>query len=209
MLRDKLASLVTENKLERIKKVLQQRSRYVSFVFEHFYHEHNIHAAMRSIEGFGFQDVHIIDNEKKNHPSLTITKGADYWLTIQHYQEEQHCLEKLRAQGYTLVGTTPHIKAHTIDRLPLDKKIAVVFGNERIGLSDYTINTVDTFVTIPMCGFTESFNVSVSVALAAYELRQRLQESSFAWSLTPQEKIDLELTWLKRIVRGSEFMENL
>jgi tRNA (guanosine-2'-O-)-methyltransferase len=211
-LRDKLRTLVTQNKLDLIQKALAQRSRYVSYVFEHFYHEHNIHAAMRSIEGCGFQDIHVIDNEKKIDAELSITKGADYWLTTyQHTQQQtnntQVCFQALKETGYLLVGATPHQRAYTLAELPLDRKIALVFGNERIGLSEHALNQVDTYVTIPMYGFTESFNVSASVTVAAYELRKRLQQSELDWQLTLQEKFDLELTWLKRIVRGSEFIE--
>lgn len=210
-LRDKLRQLISEHKQKLIQEKLRLRSRHVAFVFEYFYHEHNIDAAMRSIEGCGFQDVYIIDSKKQGTESLTITKGADYWLSEYRYdqpamQNTQVCFDVLRAQGYTLVGTTPHHKAYTPCDLPLVNKLAVVFGNERLGISDYALSQVDTFVTIPMYGFTESFNASVSAAIVAYELRKRLQQQTFNWQITQQEQFDLELTWLKRLVRGSEFM---
>ncbi len=210
-LRDKLRTLVTENKVRLIQEKLEHRSRYVSYVFEHFYHDHNIDAGMRSIECCGFQDVHIITNNKKSDDSLTITKGADYWLTESHYKNPgvnntQICFDALKAQGYTLVGTTPHQKAYTLSELPLDTKVAIIFGNERLGISDYALERADTFVTIPMYGFTQSYNASVSAAIVAYELRKRLQQLTVDWHLTLEEKLELELTWLKRIVRGSEHM---
>lgn len=204
-LRDKLRTLVSENKAKLIQEKLEYRSRYVSFVFEYFYHHHNIDAAMRSIECCGFQDVHIIDN-KKHDDSLTITKGADYWLTESHYKQSQVCFDILKAKGYTLVGATPHQKAYTLSELPLDNKVAVVFGNERLGISEYALQNVDTYVTIPMYGFTQSYNASVSAAIVAYELRKRLQQHYFDWRITQSEKFELELSWLKRLVRGSEFM---
>ncbi len=209
-LRNKLRTLVTENKVQLIEEKLEHRSRYISFVFEHFYHHHNVDAAMRSIECCGFQDVHIIDN-KKYDDSLTITKGADYWLSENHYKEPganntQMCFEALKVQGYTLVGTTPHQKAYTVSELPLDTKVAIIFGNERLGISDYALEHVDTYVTIPMYGFTQSYNASVSAAIVAYELRKRLQHLPINWHISPEEKLELELTWLKRIIRGSEHM---
>ncbi len=220
-LRDKLRTLVTEHKLSLMQQVLQQRTRHITFVFEHFYHEHNIHAAMRSIEGFGFQDVHSITNQKMQEVPLTITKGADYWLTTYTYTHStQECFDLLRKQGYFIVGTTPHLcdpelvsgsnpqkKTFTLAQLPLETKIALVFGNERIGLSDYALEHVDAYSTIAMYGFTESFNVSASVTVAAYEVRKRLEASSTNWHISEQEKFDLELTWLKRLVRGSEIIE--
>lgn len=225
-LRDTLRTLVTEHKLNLMQQVLQQRTRHITFVFEHFYHEHNIHAAMRSIEGFGFQDVHSIANKRLPAPQSpstasgvnqgaggTITKGADYWLTTYTYtQNTQECFELLRKQGYFIVGTTPHLshpakKTFLLSELPLQTKIALVFGNERIGLSDYALEHVDAYSTIAMYGFTESFNVSASVTVAAYEVRKRLEASAINWHISEQEKFDLELTWLKRLVRGSEIIE--
>ena len=210
-LRDTLRTLVTEHKLQSIERTLMQRTRYITFAFERFYHEHNIQAAMRSIEGCGFQDVSIIDNEKKITSSVNVTTGADYWLTTHEYAHgdnaTQACFDALRGQGYHLVGATPHHKSYTVSELPLDRKVALVFGNERIGLSEYALNHVDTHVTIPMYGFTESFNASASVAIVAYELRKRLQLSDSVWHLTQQEMFDIELTWLKRLVRGAEYIE--
>jgi tRNA (guanosine-2'-O-)-methyltransferase len=210
-LRNKLRTLVTDNKVSLIQEKLEHRSRHVSFVFEHFYHDHNIDAAMRSIECCGFQDVHVIANKQKSEDTLTITKGADYWLTESYYKQPgvnntQICLDALKAQGYTLVGTTPHQKAYTLSELPLDNKVAIIFGNERRGISDYAIEHVDTYVTIPMYGFTQSYNASVSAALVAYELRKRMQHLPINWHISPEEKFELELTWLKRIIRGSEHM---
>lgn len=210
-LRDKLRKLVSDHKRDLIQDRLEHRSRYVSFVFEHFYHDHNIDAAMRSIECCGFQDVHIINNIKKSDDSLTITKGADYWLTENDYKQPgvnntQICFEVLKKSGYKLVGTTPDSRACTLSELPLDSKVAIIFGNERLGISDYAIQHVDTYVTIPMYGFTQSYNASVSAAIVAYEFRKRLQQQNVNWHLTQEEKFDLELSWLKRLVRGSEHM---
>ncbi len=206
-LRNKLRSFITEHKAQCIQEKLEYRSRYVSFVFEHFYHSHNIDAAIRSIECCGFQDVHIIDNKKASGDSLTITKGADYWISGYHYkdphaQNTKLCFNILKSQGYTLVGATPHQKSHMLSELPLDTKVAIVFGNERLGISDYALEHVDTYVTIPMYGFTQSYNASVSTAIVAYELRKRLACSTINWHLSQEEKLELELDWLNRIVCG-------
>ena len=210
-LRDKLRTLVSEHKLQLIACQLEQRSRYITFVCEHFYHDHNIHAAMRSIESCGFQDISIIDNQKIASSNLTITQGAESWLTMHQYAYAQEstkiCFEELKAQGYRLVGASPHNQAYTLAELPIDQKTAIILGNERIGLSEYALAHIDTFVTIPMYGFTESFNASVSAAIIAYELRERLQNSQYVWGMTAREKFDLELEWLRRLVRGSEHIE--
>jgi tRNA (guanosine-2'-O-)-methyltransferase len=197
---DTLRSCVSEHKLQLIQRVLANRSRYISFVFEQFYHTHNMHAALRSIECFGFQDVYSIDNKTVSFQGLNITKGADFWLSFTRYNDTVDCFDMLKRQGYKIVGATPDPRAHALADIPLDQKIALVFGNEREGLSEYVLGQCDEFVTIPMYGFTQSFNASVSVALCAYELRRRLESTDIDWRISEQEKQDLELTWLKRLV---------
>ncbi len=212
--RDLLRNLITPHKRDLIQQVLEKRSDYITFAFEQFYHEHNIHAAMRSIEGFGFQTVHIIDNSKKNEIDLTITKGADYWLTVHRYaydqaspvRNTQDCFAALKQAGYLVVGAAPE-SGVAISDLPIDQKIALVFGNERIGLSAYAREQLDATVTIPMYGFTESFNVSAAVTVAAYEMRKKLEESGIDAGLTQEHKDALEMEWLMRLVRGSEYIE--
>ena len=210
---EKLRSCISDHKNALIQEKLKVRSRYVSFVFEQLYHDHNIDAAMRSIEACGFQDVHCIEQDKKRvHGSGTITKGSDYWLTEYRYNQPdmnttQMCFDALRAQGYRLIGTSPHNTSsmmYTPEQIPLGTKIAVIFGNERSGLSEYALSQLDACMRIPLYGFTESFNVSVSAAVVAYELRKRLQQHAYDTGLTQQEKFDLELSWLKRLVQSPE-----
>ena len=72
--------------------------------------------------------------------------------------------------------------------MPLEKPIALFFGTERRGLSQELINEADLLVHLPMYGFTESFNISVSVAIALNTLRQRLDKSKLNWKLTESDQ---------------------
>lgn len=208
-----LEQFATPHKIEKMQKVLNERTRHVTVVLEEIMRTHNMSAALRSAECFGVQDVHIVELRERFFPHVKVSKGACYWVTIDHYDTPEVnntavCFEKLRAQGYKIVATSPHAKSCSIDQLPLDSKIALVFGTEDTGISDYVKENADASVYIPMCGFTESFNISVSVALCLYEVTKRLRASSdIDWHLTEDEKDDIKLEWLRSFIKGSEIIE--
>lgn len=207
-----LRQYVSENKQHKMQHALTERTNYISVILEDIYQPHNISAALRSCEGFGIQTVQVIEQRFGYKPHQGVTKGAADWLTINHYNMSDataHCFDTLRSQGYTIVATSPHATSYTIDQFPLDRKCALVFGTEQEGLSQYALQHADAFVRIPMYGFTESFNISVSVALCLYELTQRLRASSYPWRLTPEEQVALELQWLRTHIRASAQLEEL
>jgi len=69
------------------------------------------------------------------------------------------------------------------------------------------MENADEKVHIPMHGFTESFNISVSAALVLQQAIQKLHQSNLHWQLSHEEKIDLNLDWLKKTVKSAESLE--
>ena len=204
-----LRGFITEERWETLNKVLQERTRHFTVVLEDIYQSHNASAVLRSCDCFGIQDVHIIENDHNFNLSKGVTIGADRWLTLQKYRSEGSdntldCFSDLREKGYRIIATTPHEEDVTIDKLPIDSKTALVFGAELPGLSETAIQDADGFAKIPIYGFSESYNVSVSAALCLYELSKRLRESDINWGLTAKEKTVLQLDWLEKSVRASE-----
>jgi tRNA (guanosine-2'-O-)-methyltransferase len=136
--------------------------------------------------------------------------GSSNWLSIhRHNSKEQNSEEtllNLKSLGYKIVATTPHEKSHTIDSLPVDQKIALVFGTEIDGISDKVYENADAFVKIPMHGFTESFNVSVSAAICMYELSKRSRQQVPDYFLTEQEKLEILFDWLRNSVEYAELL---
>jgi tRNA (guanosine-2'-O-)-methyltransferase len=137
--------------------------------------------------------------------------GASSWLSIYRHSEKENnntisCLQSLKAKGYKIVATTPHEKDCTLDQLPIDNKIALVFGTEIDGITDDVRNNADEFVRIPMYGFTESFNISVSAALSMYELTSRLRKSTISYQLNEEEKEDILLDWMKSSIKRCDLI---
>jgi tRNA (guanosine-2'-O-)-methyltransferase len=117
------------------------------------------------------------------------------------------CFRQLRTNGYTIVGTVTSPDAIPLEELDLTKKVALVFGNELDGLSNYATQAADVRSRIPLFGFTESFNISVAAAIYLYHLITRLQSMDIEWRLSDHEKLDVKLDWLKRSVQRSEILE--
>src|SRR5690606_12525524 len=144
---------------------------------ENLFQPHNASAVLRSCDGFGIQDIHIIENYNKYKPNREIDMGSSKWLNTIKYKEKENntveCIRHLKSKGYKIVATTPHENDCLIDDLPLDQPTALLFGTELTGLTKEALNEADAFVKIPMFGFTESFNISVSVALALYSVTQK------------------------------------
>lgn len=209
---DHLQQFITDNRWQRINEVLNQRTRFLSVVLEDLYQPHNASAVLRSCDCFGVQDVHIIENENSFNPSQGVTIGSDQWLSLHKYKEgggqnTKQCYQQLREKGYRLIATTPHEDDVTIDEVPLDQKTALIFGSELTGLSDFALKEADGYARIPMAGFSESFNISVSAALCLYELSTRLRKGESGWMLSEEEKTDLRLEWIRKSVRAADKIE--
>lgn len=200
---DRFAQNLTSQRREKIEKNALQRTRYVTVVLEDIFQAHNTSAALRSCDCFGVQDVHIIEQKHKFNVHESVAKGAAQWLTLKRYNQQEVnntalCFEALKKDGYKIVATTPHKNDLLISELPLTQKVALVFGTEQEGLSQYALEHADLFAKIPMYGFTESFNISVSVAICLYETIERLRCSQIPWQLSEEEILDLQLTWLSK-----------
>jgi len=205
-----LNNYVSENKKQLFDSIIQYRTRHITVVLEDIYQPHNASAVLRSCDCFGIQDVHIIENRNTYKVNPDVALGSSKWLTlIKHNTKENNTLEafnKLREKGYRIVATTPHKNDQTLDELNITTKTALIFGTELKGLSDVALENADAYVKIPMYGFTESFNISVSAAIILHHLTEKLRNSGISWKLTEDEIIDIKLNWAKTVVKKSELL---
>lgn len=203
-----LREFVTEERNERILSVLENRTRHFTVVLEDLFQTQNISAVMRTCECYGVQDLHIIEKENLFQTHSAITMGSDKWLTLNNYKNEpgnvQKCADRLHAEGYTLVATLPAENSVFIQDLPVEEKTAFFFGTELTGLSDEAKAVCDKAVKIPMYGFTESFNISNSVAILISNFMERLHRSDVAWRLSEDEKAELYYEWLRKSARSAD-----
>jgi tRNA (guanosine-2'-O-)-methyltransferase len=204
---------VSDHKKEFIEKVLDQRTRYVTVVLEDIYQSQNASAVVRTCECMGLQDIHIIENTSSYQTNTRVLKGSNRWVDMIRYRTKgvnntEACLQQLRKQGYTVYAADPAEEGASIHEIDVTRsKVAIMFGNELRGVSDHALAQCDQKVKIPMYGFTESLNISVSVAICLNTLVSRLHQNFNMYGLTDDEKELLTLQWYRKVVRKSDLIE--
>lgn len=208
---DFLWGFLTENRKQLFEKIIQFRTRHFTVVLEDIYQPHNASAVLRTADLTGIQDIHIIENRNRYQVNPQVAMGSSKWLNLIHYNENEEntlsAYETLRAKGYKIVATTPHEGGKSLQELPIDHKLAFVFGTELNGLSQTAIDHADEYLWIPMYGFTESYNISVSAALILFTLTEKLRESDISWQLSREERQEILMEWTKRSVARSDVFE--
>lgn len=203
-----LEEFVTPHKLELFDTLLEQRTRYLTVVLECVDKGHNASACLRSCECFGVQDLHIIRRSPEFKLRSDVISGAGRWLTVRGYRGENErgsgdatlrYFDKLRARGYRIAATSPAAASISLADYHPTQPTALVFGSELSGLSESAIQNADDKIHIPMYGFTESFNLSVAVAIVLHELRGRLS-TEVDLSLTKSEKKKLRQQWVRQAI---------
>lgn len=200
-------SFLSDHKKSLFEEIIRDRTRHITVVLEDLFHPHNTSAILRNCDCFGIQDIHVIENNHRFVNSRDISKGSNKWLDIYRYDETEHntlsCLDTLKNNGYLIAAMSPNENDILLDELPVDQKIAMVFGAEKFGLSNKTKQAADVYVKIPMLGFTESFNVSVSAALSLSHLSQKIRYKKVNWQLSPEEMQRIKLTWTLRTIQSA------
>ena len=204
--------MVSVHKKDLFSQIIKNRSRHLTVVMEDIFQSQNASAVLRSADCFGIQDVHIIENQNEYTLNPQVALGSSKWLSLYKYNSEKNntqvAYENLRKNGYQIVATTPHLNDVSLNELDISKKTALVFGTEMQGLSTYAIENADIHMKIPMYGFTESFNISVSAALCMHFLSEKMRNSNENdWQLSDSEKNEILLSWAKSVVKSSNEIE--
>lgn len=207
-----LSGFVTERRLKLFDTILDRRTRYMTVVLEDIFQPHNASAVLRSCECFGLQDVHIVENTNPFRVSPDITLGSDKWLTVYQYNKDRDntttAINSLKNHGYRIIATSPYAKTCNLEDFDITPgKFALFFGTELKGLSTAALEMADEFVSIPMWGFTESLNISVTAAIFIQHLSGKIRNSeNIPWQLTENEKQELKLLWLKKSIQKSDLI---
>ena len=209
-----LHKFLNPHRIQRFEDVLANRTKHFTVAVENIFQSHNASAVMRTCDCFGVQDLHVIANENKYKLSKDVAMGAEKWVDMHsYYQEEnntQECIDTLKAQGFQIVATSPHAKDVLLPDFDVTKKSAFFFGTEISGLSDLVLKQADAFVRIPMYGFTESYNISVSAALVLHDVVTRLKKTDVNWKLSEADLLDKKIDWaVKSLKSGQQILEQL
>ncbi|PQB04564.1 TrmH family RNA methyltransferase [Aureitalea marina] len=197
-----LQSFLTERRQTLLRQKASERTRFITVVMEDLYQAHNTSAVMRSCDVFGVQDLHLIERRFGKRMDREIAMGAQKWVDLHRYQSTHTCLDQLRSKGYKLVATSPHQSSVDLSDFKLEQPIALIFGTEKEGISQEVLDRCDECLKIPMYGFTESLNVSVSAAIILYQLSQQLRDHDLPWKLAEEEQLQLIDSWMRRSIKS-------
>jgi len=202
-----LENILTENRKTKFLKVLENRTKHFTVVVEDIFQMHNASAVMRSCEVFGIQELHVIEQRYGKSIDKEIAMGAQKWVDINTFDSITTCVETIKNKGYQIIATTPHENDCLLEDFDISKPSALFFGTERDGLSAEILDKADGFLKIPMVGFTESLNISVSAAIIIQNLTNRLQKSSIDWHLSEEEILVKRMEWARKSIKDIKRIE--
>ena len=211
---DYLSGFINEERRERLAKILSQRTRHITVVLEDIYQSQNASAVVRTCECLGIQELHVIENHYEYRLNPAVVQGASKWIDlIKHNQAEQDntraCIEQLKQRGYRIIAMAPAPAGKSVEQLDTRDKLALCFGSEEPGLSANLQALADETVRIPIHGFTQSYNLSVSAGISLYTLGTNLRNSSVNWQLDERDATDLFIKWLAQSTpSGEQLLEN-
>lgn len=202
-----LEEFITENRKEGFKRVLQNRTKHFTIAMEDVYQLHNTSAVMRSCEVFGIQELNVIEQRFGKQIDKEIALGAEKWVDVRRFSTIQNCIDDLKGKGYQIIATTPHDDSCYLQDFDISKPSAIFFGTEKLGLSEEVMQQADGYLKIPMVGFTESLNISVSAAIIIQDITARLRRSNINWQLTDEEFFEKQLDWTRKSIKDIDFIE--
>ena len=207
-----LKTFIVDERRELFEEKAQQRTKHITVVLENIFQGRNISASIRSADCFGIQDVHIIENDNIFNDDSEVSMGAEKWITITRHNQQKHnsidTIKELKAEGYQIIAATPHNTDCNLFDIDVSKqKVALIFGSEVRGCSDQTLALADKRMKIPMYGFTESFNISVSVSLCLQHLTYKLRKIDSDWKMTKNQQDKVMLQWLRNSIKASVEIE--
>lgn len=195
-----LEPFVSEERRARIEAVLEQRTRTIIPVIEGVHDLGNVGAVVRSAEGLGYQELHVIDRGDVYKKSKRTSQGAEKWVDLVRWNDTKECVQHLRDRRLRILVT--HLEAgQPLESFDFSVQTAVVFGNEADGVSSEMLELADARCFIPMVGFAQSFNVSVAAAVTLYHIRQsRIARIGTHGDLQDRERLALRARFYAKSV---------
>ncbi len=193
-----LTPYLTPERKTKMDAVVTGRSYQVATVLEDVDDFGNRNAVMRTAEGLGLQELHLIRGGQMKRGSR-VSQGAEKWLDLHRWQKTSDCLSFLKKRGRKIYASTLNARSKPLYDLDLSVPCAFVLGNEKEGVSESLQKAADECFMIPMQGFVQSFNISVAGAITlAYASRQSLS------LLTPEQQQRLKLEFCLRHINQAE-----
>lgn len=168
-----LGPFVTPERFARFDTVIGRRLDSVTVVLDAPHDPHNGAAIVRSADAFGLQRIHVIEKIESFLAANSVARGSERWVDVVTHRNDADALAALEAGSFVCVATHPEGRLAPEDLAQIEGRVAIVLGNERRGIADELMAACETSVRIPMRGFCESLNVSVTAAILLESLTRK------------------------------------
>jgi len=177
-------NFMTPERTEKFKNVADRRQVNLTVILENVHDAHNIGAVLRSCDSVGIHEIYILYTaDNLNDENIKLGKrssaGARKWVRVHHYTDVDQCFKDIRKKYKKVYATHLSKDAHGLYDLDLTESVALLFGNERDGVSEKSLEYVDGNFIIPQVGMVESLNISVACAVSIYEAYRQREAKGF------------------------------
>jgi tRNA (guanosine-2'-O-)-methyltransferase len=207
-----LDALITPARAWTYRQVLARRTRRLCVVVEECHDPHNATAIIRTCDAFGVHTVAVVTGRNTFKVNRKVSQGSHFYVDLRHHTSIEDCYARLRADGYRILATdlaTGAVSSAAALQAELDRQpLALVFGNEGSGVSEAASRLADGHVLIPMVGFPQSLNLSVSVTALVYGLRAAALGEDQPGDLDAEQQRHWYRTWIRNHV-GDEGCDRL
>lgn len=202
-----LKQFLTTARLEKIEKYAPESTGFILPVMEDIFQFRNAAAIVRSAEACGIHKIVALEKDHIFNPNLKVTKGAENWVEVEKLPYDIETLKQIKARGFKIVAVSPENNATHLPDFKIEQPISLVFGTEHEGVTEEILDFADETVSIPMFGFTQSYNVSVAAAICFYDLRQKLENSDIDFKIPAEQILDLKIRWaVNSLQSGAEIL---
>lgn len=207
---NRLFDLLTEHKKKLFTSLIERRTDHIAWLADNFYHEQNSSAVIRSADCFGYNTVFVIEDKYRFKVNKEIAMGAQKWVNTEIFQAGidgyDYAITAIKQRGYKLIAATPHVDGVSIEELDISQPTCIALGSERHGHNSKILEAADGYVAVPMEGFSESLNVSVTAGIMMYILKKRLKDEGIKWQLSEEAKKEQMLIWMLKTIPSAEKM---
>jgi len=207
-----LEPFINQERLERVSSVLKQRTKRIKFLFENPANPSNVWACLRTIDSFGIQNVDLIIDSGKYYGKQALNQkrgmrtamGSAQWLTLTNHATAEEAIKQIKEeQGYTIYASDLNPNSKDVREIDWDAgPICVVMGNEDQGISQEMRDMADETFTLPMCGFAESFNLSVATSISLAHMSAKSSDGKGPLRPGDMEEHEYNCLYLKGLLNS-------
>lgn len=200
---------MTPERIDRFREVAFKRQPNLTVVLENVHDPHNIGAVLRSCDAAGIMEIYVLHNDSGIHPEKLLmgkkaSGSAQKWVDIRFYTDTDACLRQVKAKYGTIWATHLDAEAQPMYAMDFTRSAALLFGNERDGLSKEALAFADANFVIPQMGMVRSLNISVACAVTLFEsMRQRI-EAGFYGAANPMPLSQQEALFSEYLERSDK-----